>query len=65
MKAKTIREKTVEEIQGDVVSARRELLDLQVKASAKNAGRAPLKVRFLRGDIARMLTVLREREIAR
>ena len=64
MKAKTIREETNEEIQARLAAARRELLDLNVKEAARNAGRAPLKVRFLRRDIARMLTVLREREIA-
>jgi large subunit ribosomal protein L29 len=64
MKAKTLREQTVEETQASLAAARRELLDLKVKEAARNAGRAPLKVRFLRRDIARMLTVLREREIA-
>jgi len=64
MKAIKIREETSEEIQARLAAARRELLGLKVKDAARNAGRAPLQVRFLRRDIARMLTVLREREIA-
>ncbi len=64
MKAKTIREETSEELRVRLANARRELLELQVKESARNAGRAPIRTRLLRRDIARMLTVLREREIA-
>ncbi|MCL1856191.1 MAG: 50S ribosomal protein L29 [Kiritimatiellaeota bacterium] len=64
MKAKDIRSKSDEEIKGDLKEVRRKLLDLKIKEAAKNSGRAPLEVRFLRRDIARMETVLREREIA-
>ena len=61
MNAKDIREKSVEEIQTGLKDARKKLLDLKVKEAAKNSGRAPLEVRFLRRDIARMLTVLKEK----
>ena len=61
MKAKTIREKSVEDIRADVKVARARLIDLKVKEAAKTAGRAPLEVRTLRRDIARMLTVLKEK----
>ena len=64
MKAKDIREKSVDEIKAELKSARERLLNLKVKEAAKNAGRAPLEVRFLRKDIARMMTVLKERESA-
>ncbi len=64
MKAKQIREKTTEEIQADLESTRQELLKLKVIETARNAGHAPLEVRFLKRNIARMQTVLREREIA-
>ena len=64
MKANTIREETSEEIRVRLAAARAELLDLKVKEAARSAGRAPLKVRTLRRDIARMETVLRERERA-
>ena len=62
MNAKDIREKTAEEIQAELKDARKKLLDLKVKESAKNSGRAPLEVRFLRRDIARMMTVLKEKK---
>ena len=61
MKAKDIREKSVEDIKVELKAAREKLLDLKVKEAAKNAGRAPLEVRFIRKDIARMLTVLKEK----
>ena len=64
MEAKDIREKSVEEIRADVKEAREKLLNLKVKEAAKNGGRAPLEVRFIRKDIARMLTVLKEKEKA-
>ena len=64
MTAKQIREKTTEEIQADLESTRQELLKLKVIETARNAGHAPLEVRFLKRNIARMQTVLREREIA-
>ena len=64
MKAKDIRAKSETEIKTDIKDARKRLLDLKVKEAAKNSGRAPLEVRFLRKDIARMETVLRERENA-
>jgi len=64
MKAKDIRAKSVDEIKAEMKDARKRLIDLKIKEAAKNSGRAPLEVRFLRKDIARMETVLRERENA-
>ena len=64
MKPSDIRAKSDEEIKADLKETRRKLLDLKIKEAAKNSGRAPMEVRFLRRDIARMETVLREREIA-
>ena len=64
MKAKEYREKSKDELKAALKEARAKLLDLKVKESAKNAGRAPLEVRFLRRDIARILTVLGEQEKA-
>ena len=64
MKAKDIREKSVDDIRTDLKETRRRLVDLKVKEAAKNGGRAPLEVRFLRKDIARMLTVVKEKEKA-
>ncbi len=64
MSAKKMRETSSEDLQAEIVAARREILELKIKESAKSGGYAPLKVRFLRRDIARRLTVLRERETA-
>ena len=64
MKAKDIREKSVDDIRTDLKEARRKLVDIKVKEAAKNGGRAPLAVRFLRKDIARMLTVIKQKEKA-
>jgi len=64
MKAKDIRAKSVDEIKAEMKDSRKRLIDLKIKEAAKHSGRAPLEVRFLRKDIARMETVLRERENA-
>lgn len=64
MKPAQIREMTADEIRVQLASTRRELLDLQVKEAAKTAGRAPVKVRNLRHDVARLETILREKETA-
>ena len=64
MKPSQIREMTADEIRTQLASTRRELLDLQVKEAAKTAGRAPVKVRNLRHDVARLETILREKETA-
>ncbi len=55
---------SIDEIKAQLVTTRHELQDLKVKEAAKTAGRAPVKVRELRHDIARMETVLREKETA-
>lgn len=64
MKSSQIREMTSDEIKTQLAASRRELLDLKVKEAAKTAGRAPIKVRELRHDIARLETILREKETA-
>lgn len=65
MKATKIREMTADEIRAQLEASRREFLDLKVKEAAKNAGRAPVKVREVRRDIARLQTILREKETAK
>ena len=65
MKATQIRELSADEIRAQLVATRREVLDLKVKEAARNAGRAPVKVRNLRRDVARLETILREKETAK
>lgn len=64
MKIKQIREKTSEEIAAQVKEARAEILQARIKKDAAATSGNPLKVRTLRRDVARMLTVQRERELA-
>lgn len=64
MKATQIREMSADEIRAQLATTRREVLDLKVRESARNGGRAPVKVRNLRRDVARLETILREKESA-
>ena len=64
MKPSQIREMSADEIRERLASTRREVLDLKVKESARAGGRAPVKVRNLRRDVARLETILREKESA-
>ena len=65
MKPSQIRDMTADEIRTQLASTRRELMDLKIKEAAKTAGRAPVKVREVRRDIARLETILREKETAK
>jgi len=62
-KAKQFHEMSTEELNGKVISLKNELFNLrfqQTTGQLKN----PLMIRTVKKDIARALTVLREREIA-
>ncbi len=63
MKVKQIRENTTEEILGQIKEAERELSGLKLKKNVSDGVTQPLKIRTLRRDVARMRTVIREREI--
>lgn len=63
MKMKQIRENSSEALSAQIREAERELLLLQVKKAVSDGTTQPLKVRTLRRDVARMHTVIREREI--
>lgn len=62
MKASEIRAKTSEEIQRDLREAQRELMNLRFQ-KAQGQLTNPALLRTLRRDIARMKTILREREL--
>lgn len=62
MKASELRELGKEEIQRRVAEARDELLKLRLRRAGEELPN-PLRLRVLRRDIARMLTVLREMEL--
>ena len=55
------REKTVEELQAEGKSLRQQILRIRFQSAAGNVEN-PVKVRMIRHDLARILTVLREKE---
>lgn len=59
---KELREKQDSELQFDIRKAERELFDLRFKASSE-ALADPSRIARLRHDIARMRTLLRERQL--
>ena len=63
MKIKQVRETPSEELLTRVREAKREILEAKIKKTASDVAKNPLKQRTLRRDVARMLTVVREREL--
>lgn len=62
MKAGDIRDKSSEQIQQDILEAQEELMNLRFQKESGQLADSALP-RKLRRDIARMKTVLREREL--
>jgi len=62
MKASSLREQSTEELQLLLSDTRKELRDVSVRRSVGEASEQPLKIRSLRRDVARLLTILKERE---
>ena len=62
MKVKEIRELSTEEINKKIVSCKEELFNLRFQ-QATGTLEKPSRIRDLRHDIARLKTVLREREL--
>lgn len=63
MKIKQIRDNSSEEIRAQIQEAEREMLSIKMKKAAADGSTQQLKIRTLRRDVARMQTVIREREI--
>ncbi len=64
MKATDLREQTVEELHEAYDETRQALFNMQVRKDVDgDAGEQPLKARALRRDVARIKTVIREREL--
>ncbi|MCZ6671088.1 MAG: 50S ribosomal protein L29 [Acidobacteria bacterium] len=61
MKANLYREKTVEELRGEEKSLRQQILRIRFQSAAGNVEN-PVKVRTIRHDLARILTILREKK---
>ena len=62
MKVKEIRELSTEEIQAKLVETKKELFNLRFQQATGNLEK-PSRIRDLRHTVARMKTVLKEREI--
>ncbi len=62
MKASNLREQTSEELQQLLEDTQKELVDLNVKRGVQDSSEQPLRIRFLRKDVARIKTILTERE---
>lgn len=62
MKVKELRNLKDEELTKKITEAKKELFDLRLKQATGNLDK-PSKVHELRKDVARMKTILREREL--
>jgi large subunit ribosomal protein L29 len=57
-----LRQKAAEDLRREITAAEREIWKTKFQRGSEKAG-DPNKVRSLRRDVARMMTVLREREL--
>lgn len=64
MKAARLREHTDEELEQLLNDAVKELFDLRIKKGKGDSSEQPLRIRVLRRDLARIKTVLKERQPA-
>ena len=63
MKATQLREQTADELGEAYDETRQALFDLQVRTDTGEGAEQPLKARTLRREVARIKTVMREREL--
>ena len=61
MKPSKLREQSSDELRQLSVETRRGIFEARAKRNMKDSSDHPLRVRILRRDLARMLTVLKER----
>ena len=62
MKINELRKLSDKELQDKVIESKRELFDLRLKQSTGSLDK-PSKIKELRKEVARMKTILREREL--
>ena len=62
MKANELRDKSTEELQAQLVSLKKDLFFLRMQ-HATNQLDKPLKIQTVKKDIARVKTIIREREL--
>ena len=62
MKIKDLRELSNKELEGKIIEAKKELFNLRMKQSTGTLEKTS-KIKELRKDVARMKTIMREREL--
>ena len=62
MKASEIRELGADELAAKIRETRKELTDMKLKLASKSDVEKPMRIRVLRRDIARMLTIADEKK---
>ena len=62
MKIKDLRELSTKELEGKILDSKKELFSLRMKQSTGTLDK-PSRIKELRKDVARMKTILREREL--
>jgi large subunit ribosomal protein L29 len=62
MKASQLREQSVEELGQVAEDLRKELSGLRIKKGVGDGSEQPLRIRTLRREVARVKTIIRERE---
>ena len=63
MKAKQLREKSLEELQQMQREIFRQIVEFRIKRSIGDTSEKPIKIRTMRRDLARINTLIREREL--
>lgn len=63
MKASSLRDCTADELSQMCEDTRREVLEFRAKRGIGDSSDQPMKIRTLRRNLARVITVMREREI--
>ena len=63
MKIKDLRELSTKELEGKILESKKELFGLRMKQSTGTLDK-PSRIKELRKDVARMKTILKERELA-
>ena len=63
MKIKDLRELSTKELEGKIRESKKELFGLRMKQSTGTLDK-PSRIKELRKDVARMKTILKERELA-
>jgi len=62
MKAASMREQTDDELRQLYTDTRKALLEMKLGKGTGDSSQQPLRIRSLRRDVARIMTVMRERE---